>query len=91
MGKDGWGSLANLQGMGSIMNIMITVNCFDRGTALISFICALLTYLGLVDAYRGLENISQTSSWTLVVFCVCTFYIFIQIQKRLHKEVYTEI
>lgn len=91
MGKDAWGALANLQGMGSVMNIMVTVNCFDRGTALISVFLSLGTYLGVVDAYRGIENISQTANWGNVVFCVFAFQVFINIEKRLHKEVYTEI
>lgn len=79
MGCSEWGSLVTLQGMGTVMNIMVTVNCFDRGTALFSFIFASMTYLGLVEAYRGIESIAQASNWMLVVFCVCTFYIFILI------------
>lgn len=91
MGTADWGSLANLQGMGSIMNIMLTVNCFDRGTTIISVTLALMTYIGMVDAYRGIEKITQAANWGNVIFCVIGFQIFIHIQKRLHKEVYTEI
>lgn len=91
MGPSAWGSLANLQGMGTIMNIMVTVNCFDRGTAFLSVFLATITYLGMSDAYIGIEYIGQSKNWGNIVFCVIAFQIFINIQKRLHKEVYTEI
>jgi hypothetical protein len=73
MGCKDWSNLTSLQAMGGVMNIMIVVNCFDRGTSLLTFVLATGTYIGIVDAIRGMENIMEGFYAGTIIFCVVTF------------------
>jgi hypothetical protein len=73
MGCEDWSNLTSLQAMGSVMNIMLVINCFDRGTSLLTFILATGTYIGIVDAIRGIEKIMEASNVGNVIFCVVVF------------------
>ena len=73
MGMGPWGDLMALQAMGSVMNIMIMIQCYDRGTVFLAFIFGTGTYLGLVEAFRGVGALAEGNSWATVLFCIICF------------------
>ena len=77
MGCAAWMDLVTLQAMGSTMNIMVTVTCFDRGVVLMTVILSFGTYLGIVEAVRGVGNLLDGFSVFTTIFCVIMFCVFI--------------
>ena len=73
MGCSAWMDLIVLQAMGAAMNIMVTTTCFDRGVFPMTVILSTSTYLGIVEAVRGLNYIFEGGYVLTTIFCVIMF------------------